>query len=65
MKFLGWLFLLILLIGISRIYLRVHYASDVIAGFAVGLGWLLLALWAIEKIEHKRFARKALTNPPQ
>lgn len=59
------LFLLILLIGISRIYLRVHYASDVIAGFAVGLAWLLLALWSIEKIEQKRFARKALANPPQ
>lgn len=29
--------LLILLIGISRIYLNVHYFSDVIAGFVLGL----------------------------
>lgn len=34
--------LLILLIGISRIYLGVHYASDVIAGFAVGLAYLIV-----------------------
>lgn len=32
--------LLILLIGFSRIYLCVHYASDVLAGFAAGLPWL-------------------------
>lgn len=57
-------FLLIILIGFSRIYLRVHYASDVIAGFAVGFGWLVLSLWAIDKIEKKRFARKALAATP-
>lgn len=31
---------LILVIGISRVYLGVHYASDVIAGFFVSLAWL-------------------------
>ena len=35
---------LILLIGISRIYLGVHYPSDVFAGFLVGLGWVLTIL---------------------
>ena len=34
--------LVIVLIGISRIYLGVHYASDVIAGFCVSLIWLAL-----------------------
>jgi undecaprenyl-diphosphatase len=45
------LVLLIIFIGISRVYLRVHYASDVLAGFSVGLMWLLISLWALDKVE--------------
>lgn len=36
----GSLGLLVLLIGFSRLYLGVHYPSDVAAGYAFGLGWL-------------------------
>jgi membrane-associated phospholipid phosphatase len=39
------------LIGFSRIYLRVHYASDVMAGFSLGLIWLVLSLWVVHRIE--------------
>lgn len=30
------------LIGLTRVYLHVHYFTDVLAGFAGGVGWLLL-----------------------
>jgi undecaprenyl-diphosphatase len=45
------LVLLIFIIGFSRIYLRVHYASDVIGGFTAGIIWLTVSLWTIRKIE--------------
>lgn len=41
----------ILMIGLSRVYLRVHHASDVLAGFAFGLIWLVLSLRILKGIE--------------
>lgn len=38
------LIVLILLIGCSRIYLRAHWLTDVLGGFALGASWLLLCL---------------------
>jgi len=42
---------LIISIGFSRVYLRVHYASDVGAGFIIGLLWLLLSLAVLKWLE--------------
>jgi membrane-associated phospholipid phosphatase len=54
------LIFLILLISFSRIYLRVHYTSDVMAGLAMGFIWLTVSLWVIGKFEKKNAAAKAL-----
>ena len=45
------LILFSILIGFSRIYLRVHYASDVVAGFCVGFAWLSLTIWLLERLK--------------
>ena len=42
---------LIVLIGFSRVYLRVHYASDVTAGFIIGLLWLIISLFVLKLLE--------------
>lgn len=52
-KYLKWLLitglsLLILLIGTSRIYLGVHYTSDVLAGFLISISYLIIFTTGIE-----------------
>ena len=42
----GWVVPLLLwsgLIGLTRVYLHAHYATDVLAGFAGGAAWLVAA----------------------
>jgi membrane-associated phospholipid phosphatase len=48
---------LILSIGVSRVYLGVHYPSDVIGGFAAGIAWLSICLTGI------RLARERSSRP--
>lgn len=49
--------LLILAIGFSRIYLGVHFFSDVVGGYLLGLAWLCggigLAQWRLKKRSQK------------
>ncbi|MEO8764628.1 MAG: phosphatase PAP2 family protein [Ginsengibacter sp.] len=39
------------IIAFSRVYLRVHYPSDVIAGFCLSVIWLMLSLWILHKTD--------------
>jgi membrane-associated phospholipid phosphatase len=45
---------LALLVGISRIYLGVHYPTDVIGGFAVGIIWVTAVAFGDRLAEHRR-----------
>lgn len=45
---------LAVVVGISRLYLGVHYATDVIAGFAVASVWLTLCFFLEKKFFSKR-----------
>lgn len=40
--------LLIVAIGLSRLYLVVHYLSDVVAGYAAGMVWLATCITGVE-----------------
>ncbi|MFX3616841.1 MAG: phosphatase PAP2 family protein [Sporolactobacillus sp.] len=49
--------LIILLIGFSRPFLRVHYATDILAGYAMGaviIGFSMIALNLIERKKSKK-----------
>ena len=41
--------ILILLIGVSRIYLGVHYTSDVLAGFMISVCYLIIYTSLVKK----------------
>ncbi|MDN3517151.1 phosphatase PAP2 family protein [Aquisalimonas lutea] len=51
---LGAIAALIVLIGGSRVVLQVHYPSDVVAGFAMALAWLLVCLTVTEHALRRR-----------
>lgn len=46
--------ILIVMIGISRIYLGVHYTSDVCAGFLISISYLIIFINMTSKIINKK-----------
>jgi undecaprenyl-diphosphatase len=58
--FVGLASLLSLLVGVSRVYLGVHYPSDVLAGWTAGFAWALVC-WTVASA----LQRQGSVEPPQ
>ncbi|MGZ4163858.1 MAG: phosphatase PAP2 family protein [Tumebacillaceae bacterium] len=54
-------FVLTVMIGISRIYLGVHYVSDVVGGFLVSGFWLGCCIYVFQRYKERQYDRKQKT----
>ena len=52
---------IIFLIGFSRLYLGVHYPSDVLGGLIIGTAWVVLCATAIRIVDSGEAARERAT----
>lgn len=56
--------LLALLIGVSRVYIGVHYPSDVLAGWTLGFGWALFCGILGRALEQRGTIERATDDAP-
>jgi membrane-associated phospholipid phosphatase len=49
--------LMVVLVALSRMYLGVHYLSDVLAATAEGAAWLATCITAVSTLQRRRMAR--------
>ena len=57
--FIGAALLLSFMVGLSRVYLGVHYPTDVVAGWAIGVAWAELCWFSARAIGRRRLATTA------
>lgn len=50
--------MMIMAIGTSRIYLGVHYPSDVLGGFLASGSWLTISIWFYQRYQESRYEAK-------
>lgn len=55
--------LVVLLVGLSRVCLGVHYATDVVGAFAAGAMWLAACISGVEALRHQRDAAPPPPDP--
>ena len=59
----GWIIsltiILVIGIGLSRLYLGVHWPTDILAGYAAGLVWLVACIFSLQIWEDRRVAAQA------
>jgi len=48
---------MVMLVALSRMYLGVHYLSDVLAAAAEGAAWLAICVTAVSTLHRRRLAR--------
>jgi undecaprenyl-diphosphatase len=48
---------MVMLVALSRMYLGVHYLSDVLAASAEGVAWLAVCITAVSTLQRRRIAR--------
>lgn len=61
---LGCGFFLMLLVGVSRVYLGVHFATDVLAGWALGLSWALICWVLVARLKRRGMLRNEQALAP-